>query len=145
MQCRKQRIPLMTAETKATLLLSGLLVWLGLGAFVMGQLEVKPARIILQHEGCMLVERAGVHIKSSADGTTCEGVLPFRRNLFSTGGRADIGEDSFTLSEHQIIGYYILPDQPYTPYQWKLIFLLAGASALLLLLAFSNKLFTRKG
>lgn len=134
----------LSKETKASLIFSGLIAWLFIGAFVIGQLEVKPARLILQHEGCTLMQRIGTQVNLSTDGTTCEVNLPFRPNLLNTGGRVHIDGNPFTLSEHQIIAYKVLTDQPYTPYQLKLIYLFVGASILLLLLPFSDKLFASK-
>ena len=134
----------LSKDSKAALIFIGLIAWLTIGAFVIGQLEIKPARLILQHEGCTLMQRIGTHVKLSTDGATCEVNLPFRPNLLNTGGHVHIGGNPFTLSEHQIIAYTVLPDQPYTPYQLKLIYLFVGASILLLLLPFSDKLFASK-
>jgi hypothetical protein len=134
----------LSKDTKAALIFSGLIAWLTIGAFVIGQLEIKPARLILQQEGCTLMQRIGTHVKLSTDGATCEVNLPFRPNLLNTGGHVHIGGNPFTLSEHQIIAYTVLADQPYTPYQLKLIYLFVGASILLLLLPFSDKLFASK-
>jgi len=134
----------LSKDSKAALIFSGLIAWLTIGAFVIGQLEIKPARLILQHEGCTLMQRIGTHVKLSTDGATCEVNLPFRPNLLNTGGHVHIGGNPFTLSEHQIIAYTVLADQPYTPYQLKLIYLFVGASILLLLLPFSDKLFASK-
>ena len=134
----------LSKDSKAALIFSGLIAWLFIGAFVVGQLEIKPARLILQHDGCTLMQRIGTHVKLSTDGATCEVNLPFRPNLLNTGGHVHIGGNPFTLSEHQIIAYTVLPDQPYTPYQLKLIYLFVGASILLLLLPFSDKLFASK-
>ncbi|MHB1117787.1 hypothetical protein [Sideroxydans sp.] len=134
----------LSKETKASLIFSGLIAWLLIGAFVIGQLEVKPTRLILQHDGCTLMQRIGTQVKLSTDGATCEVNLPFRPNLLNTGGRVHIDGNPFTLSEHQIIAYKVLTDQPYTPYQLKLIYLFVGASVLLLLLPFSDKLFASK-
>ena len=133
----------LSKDSKAALIFIGLIAWLTIGAFVIGQLEIKPARLILQHEGCTLMQRIGTQVKLSTDGATCEVNLPFRPNLLNTGGHVHIGGNPFTLSEHQIIAYTVLPDQPYTPHQMKLIYLLVGATAFLLLMAFSDKLFTR--
>lgn len=140
----KSKPKTLSKEGKAALIFSGLFAWLIVGAFVIGQLEIKPTRLILQHDGCTLVQRIGPHVKQTTDGATCEVILPFRPNLLNTGGRVHIGGNPFTLSEHQIIAYIVLPDQPYTPYQLKLIYLFIVASALLLLLPFSDKLFASK-
>ncbi len=134
----------LSKETKAALIFSVILAWLFIGAYVVGQLEIKPARLILKHDGCTLMQRIGTHVKFATDGATCEANLPFRPNLLNTGGRVHIDGNPFTLSEHQIIAYTVLTDQPYTPYQLKLIYLFVGASILLLLLPFSDKLFASK-
>jgi len=143
MSRNNRKSPLITKEVKGILIGASMILWLPLGGYVIGQLEIKPARLILQHEGCTLMQRIGTHVKLSTDGATCEVNLPFRPNLLNTGGHVHIGGNPFTLSEHQIIAYTVLPDQPYTPHQMKLIYLLVGATAFLLLMAFSDKLFTR--
>jgi len=143
MSRNNRKSPLITKEVKGILIGASMILWLSLGGYVTGQLEIKPARLILQHDGCTLMQRIGTHVKFSTDGATCEVSLPFRPNLLNTGGRVHIAGNPFTLSEHQIIAYTVLPDQPYTPHQMKLIYLLVGATAFLLLMAFSDKLFTR--
>ena len=130
-------------ETAVILVAISLLIWLLTAGYVTGQLEIHPTKLILKSDSCTFIQTKGINATISPESGTCSVILPFRTHAFDSGGRIFLGDQQISVPEHQIIAFAVLKDQPYTPEQQKLLYWFLGVTALLIFMAFWDKMFSR--
>ncbi len=114
-------------------------LWLFLSAMVLGQMQIKATTVILKPAGCAFLQQYGFHTQSSEIANTCAATVPFRANVFGSGGRIYLDDGSpLHLSDDQFVVVLSQGGLPWTTSQriwvgaWMVLtaFLLVAIAAL---------------
>lgn len=77
--------------------------------------EIKTTHLILKSEGCDFLKMNGVATKDTGNSNGCVVVVPFRQNLFGSGGLIILEQQKIRIADDQIVVIGSIEDQPWTP------------------------------
>jgi hypothetical protein len=109
------------------------MLWMTTGSFMLGQLEIKPTRVILKKEGCTYMHHQQLATQPYDDSSgMCIATAPFRSNLIGNGGIFKLQDQIIKVAENQIVAIENLDNAPFTDSQKQMILGLSISTALLL-------------
>lgn len=108
-------------EAAIILVFSTLLLSLASTGYIVGQLEIKLSKLILNHDGCIHLVQVGIDPKPLPGSDMCWVERPFRPNPLDAGGRIWVGEHVIKIPESQLIGFSPLAESHWTFHHWLLI------------------------
>jgi hypothetical protein len=76
--------------------------------------EIKTTHLILKSEGCNFLKMNGVATKDAGNNNGCAVVVPFRQNLFGSGGLIILEQQKIRIADDQIVVIGSIEDQPWT-------------------------------
>lgn len=144
--CGHKKQPWYRSQLLAILLLVlSIFNWIFTGAYVSGQLEIKPTMLILKRDGCEFFRQNGIPVQDQKDNDSCKVTVPFRGNMIGSGGRVFLGDRQIMLADNQVVVVAALEDQPWTPRQQRLVIWLGGCLAIIFgMMAWIGVLFSKK-
>jgi len=120
--------------------------WIFVGAYVSGQMEIKPTLLVIKQDGCDFLLQSGFSIQTQAPTGSCRVTVPFRSNLIGDGGRAYIDDREIQIAGSQVTVIAALDGQPWSPKQQHLMILLGICMVLVIAMAtWVYFLFSKKG
>jgi len=125
--------PWYKSQAISTLSLSFILMlWLTSGSYILGQLEMKPTRVILKRDGCTYMHHQQIATQPYDEATgMCVATTSFRSNLIGNGGIFKLQDRELKIAENQIVATEKLDNLPYSDSQRRMIVWLCVTSALL--------------
>lgn len=99
------------------LFLASFLAWFAIVAKALLDSEIKPTHLILKSEGCNFLKMNGVATNDAGIGSGCAVVVPFRQNMFGTGGLITLGDKKIRIAGGQVVVIGSVEEQPWTPEQ----------------------------
>lgn len=116
------------------------------GAYVSGQMEIKPTMLVLKQDGCDFLLQSGVPIQTQVPTGSCRVTLPFRSNVIGDGGRAYLGDREIQIAGSQVTVIAVIYGQPWSTKQQRLMILLGICMAVVIAIAaWIYFLFSKKG
>lgn len=120
--------------------------WIFVGAYVSGQMEIKPTLLVLKQDGCDFLLQSGVPIQAHVPTGSCRVTLPFRSNVIGSGGRAFIRDREIQIAENQVTVIAAIDGQPWSAKQQRLMILLGICMVVVIAMAaWVYFLFSKKG
>lgn len=116
------------------------------GAYVSGQMEIKPTLLVLKQDGCDFLLQSGVPVQMQVPTGNCRVTLPFRNNLIGDGGRAFLGDREIQIAGSQVNVIAAIDGQPWSAKQQRLMILLGICMVVVIAMAaWVYFLFSKKG
>jgi hypothetical protein len=94
--------------------------------------DIKPTHLILRSDGCNFLKSNGIETKAAEPGNGCSVLVPFRQNMFSSGGLITLGETQIRIADDQVVIVGSVEDQPWTPAQIRAVIEMLASTIIML-------------
>ncbi len=76
--------------------------------------EIKTTHLILKSEGCNFLKMNGISTKDTSNNNGCAVVVPFRQNMFGSGGLIILEQQKIRIADDQAVVIGSIEEQPWT-------------------------------
>ncbi len=106
--------------------------WFVIAARTVQIFDIKPTHLVLRNDGCDFLKSNGIETKPAERGKGCSALVPFRQNMFGSGGLITLGEKQVKIADDQVILVDSVEDQPWTPAQTRAVIAIIVSTIIML-------------